>query len=75
MAVHVAPAGVGLVGWVRVRIKLGKELFQCQVVHRHHPGLITVIAGSPVPIAEVVQNSKLNEFLAVSEDAELGFPG
>ena len=60
---------------VGVGVELGKELLQGEQIERHHPGLVAVVAGAPVPFVEGVGDGELGEFLAVAENAELGFAG
>ena len=75
MAVHVAPAGVGFKGRVGMRVKLREELLKREQVQGEHPGLVAVIARAPVAFLKSMGDGELGQFLAVAEDAELGFAG
>ena len=75
MTIHVAPGGVRLGGHIFMGIKLGKELLEGKLVERHHPGLVAVITGAPVPLVEGMGNGELNQLFAVAKDAEFGFSG
>ncbi|MPM36565.1 hypothetical protein SDC9_83164 [bioreactor metagenome] len=48
MVVHTSSARIGLLVGVWVAVDLGKELLKGQQSGRHHPGLVTVVAGAPI---------------------------
>ena len=69
--VHAPAAGTRLGIQIGVRIELGEMLLESRDAQHVHPGLIAVVARSPVPLSENPGNGDIDNFLATPEDAEL----
>ena len=74
MPIHAAAGG----GWfeinIRVRVKLGKEFLQPDHAQRKHPGLVAVVARTPVAFVKRACDGQLGDFLAIAKNAKFGFP-
>src|SRR5215212_6818505 len=75
MRVHRASAGPRIVLDVRVRIELPEEFVERGDAEGEHQGLVAVVAGAPVALAECARPCELRDFLAVAENAELRLAG
>jgi hypothetical protein len=75
VAVHAA-AGAARVGvHIGVGVQLREPLLHGELADGEHEGHVAVVATAPIAIAELFGHGHLGQFLAIAEDAELGFAG
>src|SRR5688572_6596835 len=55
-----------------MRVELCKKFLDAHGAHHEHPGLVTIISGTPVALAKGTCNGDLDDLFAIAEDAELG---
>jgi len=75
VGVHRPPAGARLEPDVGIGVELGEELLDGEQAEREHHGLIAVVAGAEVALAQHLRQRQVRHLLAVAEDAELGLAG
>ncbi|MCU0320707.1 MAG: hypothetical protein MUE88_11640 [Flavobacteriales bacterium] len=75
VAVHAAASAAGIRVHVGVGVELREPLLHGELADGEHEGHVAVIATAPIAIAELLGHGHLGQFLAIAEDAELGFAG
>src|SRR5690349_5178120 len=75
MAIHLPSGAEGFVFEAGVGIQLGKELLNCCQSACKHKGLVAVVARTEITGLEKFSHSHLCYFLAIAENAKLGFAG
>jgi hypothetical protein len=60
---------------VRMGIELREPLLHGEFADREHEGHVAVVPAAPIALAELFGHAHLRQFLAIAEDAELGFSG
>ncbi len=58
---------------VRVSVELREEFLNGVRAEREHPSLVAVISRTPIAFAEGARDGDIRQFLAVAENAKLGF--
>src|SRR5688572_15603061 len=53
-----------------MRVELCKKFLDVHGAHHEHPGLVTIISGTPIAFAESTRNRDLGDLFSVAEDAE-----
>ncbi len=70
MRIHLPAATGGVVGGVTVCVELCKEFLNAHNAQHEHPGLVSVIARTPVTFLKGSGDGKLGDLFPVAENAE-----
>ena len=71
VCVHLSSAAGGIVRDVPVRVQLRKKFLNAHHAQHEHPGLVTVITGTPVTFLEGSGYGELGDLFSIAENAEL----
>src|SRR5581483_1603640 len=73
--VHRAPRRPRIASHIGIRVELREKFIERRRTCGEHEGLIAVIAGAKITVAERARHRQLRDFLAIAENAELRLAG